>query len=79
VRDDPDLSPANPMMQVLDQPGIGPYVVPGSPVTSSLLSRLPAMPAPQLGQHTEAVLADVLGLGAGQIGKLMDKGIVAGR
>jgi len=79
VRDDPDLSPANPMMQVLDQPGIGPYVVPGSPVTSSLLSRLQATPAPQLGQHTEAVLADVLGLGAGQIGKLMDKGVVAGR
>ncbi len=78
VQDDPDLSPANPMMQVLDQPGIGPYAVPGSPVTSSLLPRLPATPAPLLGQHTEAVLADVLGLGSGQIGKLMDTGVVAG-
>lgn len=79
VRDDPDLSAANPMIGIVDQPGIGSYPAPGSPVASSLFARIPPAPAPQLGQHTEAVLADVLGLGAGQIGRLMDNGIVAGR
>ena len=78
VRQDPDLSPDNPIFSDLDQPGIGRYPVPGSPVTSTAFDRLPPQPAPQLGQHSEAILADILGLSAGQIGALMDKGIVAG-
>jgi 2-methylfumaryl-CoA isomerase len=36
------------------------------------------LPAPWLGQHTEEVLAQVLGLGLGEIGGLFDAGIVAG-
>lgn len=78
VRQDPDLSSENPMYALLDQPGIGAYPVPGSPVISSVFPRLPATPAPLIGQHTEAVLADVLGMASGQIGALMDKGVVAG-
>jgi 2-methylfumaryl-CoA isomerase len=35
--------------------------------------------APLLGEHSEAVLADVLGLGSGAIGALFDKGVVAGQ
>jgi 2-methylfumaryl-CoA isomerase len=38
---------------------------------------LPAAPAPRLGQHSEQILADVLGLASGQIGRLMDAGVVA--
>ena len=34
-------------------------------------------PAPYLGQHSEEVLAESLGLGAGQIARLIDKGLVA--
>ena len=79
VGDDPDLSADNPMMHLLDQPGIGRYITPGSPVNSTAHPRTPPRPAPQLGQHSEEILADVLGLAAGQIGALMDKGIVAGR
>ncbi len=78
VRTDPDLSADNPMFADLLQPGIGHYPVPGSAVTSTAFDRLPPRPAPTLGQHSEAVLADVLGLAAGQIGALMDRGIVAG-
>lgn len=78
VRQDPDMSHDNPMFADILQPGIGTYPVPGSPVTSTVFDRLPHAPAPRLGQHTEAILADILGLGAGQIGKLMDQGIVAG-
>ena len=75
---DPDLSTANPMFADLMQPGIGHYPVPGSPVTSTAFDRLPPCPAPQLGAQSEAILADVLGLGSGQIASLMDRGIVAG-
>ncbi len=34
--------------------------------------------APELGQHTEAVLADLLGLGTADIGDLIDRGVAAG-
>jgi 2-methylfumaryl-CoA isomerase len=75
---DPDLSTDNPMFAMVDQPGIGPYPVPGSPIGFSDAGRVPPAPAPVLGQHSEAILADVLGLGSGQIGALMDAGVVAG-
>ncbi len=77
LRDDPDLSPANPMFSELDQPGIGRYAVPASPIGFSGADRAPAAPAPRLGQHSEEILADVIGLASGQIGRLMDAGVVA--
>lgn len=78
VAEDPDLSPANPVFALVDQPGIGRLPVPGCPVEFGATPRLPPAPAPRLGQHTEAILADVLGLGSGQIGALMDARVVAG-
>lgn len=77
VRDDPDLSTANPMFAEVDQPGIGSYLVPASPIGFSRVDRLPPAPAPRLGQHSEEILADVIGLASGEIGRLMDAGIVA--
>lgn len=77
VAEDPDLSEENPMMRVIHQPGVGALPVPGSPVTFSDLERMGPVPAPVLGEHTEAILADVLGLGSGQIGRLMDEGVVS--
>jgi 2-methylfumaryl-CoA isomerase len=78
VSEDPDLSPDNPMFTMLEQPGIGRFPVPGLPLSSSLVSREPPRRAPALGEHTEAILAEVLGLGGGQIATLFDAGIVAG-
>ncbi len=78
AREDPDLTPANPMFTMLDQPGLGRFPVPGTPFAFSAEPRDPPRPAPRLGEHSEAILADVLGLGSGQIGRLMDAGIVAG-
>ncbi len=77
VAEDPDLSPDNPMFTMLDQPGIGRLPVPGSPVTFSDMARMGPVAAPVLGEHTEEILADLLGLGSGQIGKLVDAGVVA--
>jgi 2-methylfumaryl-CoA isomerase len=38
---------------------------------------LPAAPAPRLGEHTEQVLVELLGLASAQYGRLHDKGVVA--
>jgi len=42
------------------------------------LPQTPPRPAPVLGEHTDEVLAEILGLSALEIGKLHDSGIVAG-
>ncbi len=78
VAQDPDLSPENPMFEIVEQPGIGAYPVPGSPVFFSGADRVAPAPAPVLGADTEAVLADVAGLPGREIGTLFDEGIVAG-
>jgi 2-methylfumaryl-CoA isomerase len=78
VEQDPRCSPANPMWAYVEQPGIGTYRMPASPVDTNAVPRLPPRPAPLLGAHTEEVLADVLGLSAGEIGRLYDDRVVAG-
>jgi len=77
VRHDPDLSADNPMFQIVDQPGIGAYPVPGLPAHFTALPREPARAAPRLGQHSEEILGDLLGLDGHQIGRLVDRGLVA--
>jgi 2-methylfumaryl-CoA isomerase len=78
VTEDPRCSPANPMFVTLQQPGIGEYLVPGSPLEFSKLGRRPPTPAPLLGEHTDQVLAELLGLNDTEIGRLHDAGVVAG-
>jgi 2-methylfumaryl-CoA isomerase len=78
VDQDPRCSTENPMFDQVEQPGIGTYLMPGSPLEFSALERLPARRAPLLGEHTDEVLADVLGLSEAEIGRLHDEGVVAG-
>lgn len=78
VTEDPRLSAANPLFDEIDQPGIGRLLAAGCMVDFSAAPRGPVKPAPVLGQHTDEVLADVLGLPEGKIGALHDAGIVAG-
>ena len=77
VDNDPRCSTDSELFRELAQPGIGTYLTPGSPLSFS--GMLPAEPssAPQLGQHTEQVLADVLRLTPREIGDLHDDGVVA--
>jgi 2-methylfumaryl-CoA isomerase len=75
---DPRCSTANPMFEMVEQPGIGTYLMPGSPLDFSALAREPVRRAPLLGEHTDEVLADVLGLSDAEIGRLHDDGVVAG-
>ncbi|MEP6464290.1 MAG: CoA transferase [Frankiaceae bacterium] len=78
VETDPRCSTDNPMWIDLDQPGVGTYRVPGTPIDSSAVGRVPPGPAPLLGQHTDEILATVLGLSGAEVGKLHDAGVVAG-
>ena len=78
VDQDPRCSTDNPMFEELEQPGIGTYLMPGSPLSFGALERVPVRRAPLLGEHTEEILADVLGLSGTEIGRLHDDGVVAG-
>lgn len=78
VDEDPRCSTESELFREVDQPGIGTYLSPGSPIAFD--ERLPVepAPAPRLGEHTDEILAEHLGLSATEIGALHDEGIVAG-
>jgi len=75
---DPDVTPANPIYHLVEQPDIGTYPVPGVPASFGAVARQPARRAPRLGEHTDEILSGVLGLTDGEIAGLHDRGIVAG-
>lgn len=78
IAHDPDCSTDNPMFAMVEQPGIGSYLMAGSPLDFSQMPRVPVQPAPRLGEHTDEILLEVLGLSEGEVGRLHDEGIVAG-
>lgn len=77
LRDDPRLSEANPILSRVEHVSGATYLTPGAPATIPQRERLPAVRAPYLGEHTEEVLADLLGLSGSAIGRLVDREIVA--
>ncbi len=78
VENDPRCSTSNPMFHEIEQPGIGRYLVPGSPLDFGASPRHTPTRAPILGEHTDEVLVSLLGLGDGEIGKLRDKKVIGG-
>lgn len=78
VDNDPRVGAANPVFETVATPGVGRHRVAGATVRVADLQRQDTAPAPWLGQHTEQVLADVLGLSGAAIGRLFDDGVVAG-
>ncbi len=78
VAEDARCSTVNPLFREIEQPGVGALLVPGSPLGfPGMGERTDHRPAPRLGQDTDAVLADLLGLPSAEIGRLHDTGIVA--
>ncbi len=93
VANDPRCSVANPLFSQQEHPLTGRYLTPGSPLrfaqnpsTENLSAGHPSNlnptdtlvgSAPSLGQHTDEVLGEVLGLSATEIGRLHDAGTVA--
>jgi 2-methylfumaryl-CoA isomerase len=78
VREDSRCSPQNPLFAEIEQPGIGRYPMPGLPLDFGAAPRQPTLPAPRLGEHTDQVLSQVLGVPDAEIARLHDSGIAAG-
>jgi 2-methylfumaryl-CoA isomerase len=76
--EDPRLFKGNPMFEAVRHPSGLSYPAPGAMATIPQDARGPVRPAPRLGQHTDEVLAEVLGMSGGEIAGLHDTGVVAG-
>jgi 2-methylfumaryl-CoA isomerase len=74
---DPRLMAGNPLFSRIEHPSGLAYPAPGFAATLPADVRRPTGPAPRLGEHTDEVLAEVLGLPAGEIARLHDAGVVA--
>jgi 2-methylfumaryl-CoA isomerase len=78
INEDPRCSTQNPIFAEVEHPGIGTYLMPGCPLDFSAVPRVPVRRAPILGEHTDEVLENVLGLSRREIVRLHEQGVVAG-
>ncbi|MBC7727305.1 MAG: CoA transferase [Microbacteriaceae bacterium] len=78
IATDPRLVSGNPLFSSVTHRGGATYPTPGAMATLPQQQRSAARPSPRLGQHTDEVLAERLGLTAAQIGRLHDQGRIAG-
>ena len=78
VNEDRRASAENPMFDHIDQPGVGQVLAPGSPLSFSEIERGRPIVAPRLGEHTDQILLEILGMTSHEVGKLHDDGVVAG-
>jgi crotonobetainyl-CoA:carnitine CoA-transferase CaiB-like acyl-CoA transferase len=65
------------MIVEYDHPDVGKVRLPGNPIKMSGMPGTISKPAPQLGQHTDAVLARLLGFSAERITSLRESGAIA--
>jgi 2-methylfumaryl-CoA isomerase len=75
LTDEPRLFSDNPIFSSVRHPS-GSYPTAGAPARIPGSDRGPAASAPRFGADTEEVLAELLGLGSGEIARLHDAGIV---
>jgi 2-methylfumaryl-CoA isomerase len=75
--EDTRLYKDNPLFQTIRHPSGLSYPAPGAMAAIPQAERAPPKPAPRLGQHTDEVLSEVLGMDGAQIAKLHDEGVVA--
>jgi crotonobetainyl-CoA:carnitine CoA-transferase CaiB-like acyl-CoA transferase len=68
--------PEREMIIEYDHPDVGKVRLPGNPIKMSSMSGTISKPAPQLGEHTNAVLSRLLGFKADQIATLREKNVI---
>jgi 2-methylfumaryl-CoA isomerase len=75
---DPDLA-GNPIMGLVDQPGVGQYLAPASPIRPATDGGEGPRPAraPVLGEHSTGILRGDLGLTEDEVQDLLKRGVVA--
>ena len=68
------------MVRRVPDPVLGQVTIPGFPFKFGALPELPDLRAPLLGEHNAVVLRERLGMDAGAIAKLVERGVlVAGK
>lgn len=75
---DPEASPANPMFSMVSQPGVGDYPFASTPFNFSDFPRNQASRPPSIGEHTDDVLTEVLGMSSDAVHQLRSQGVVGG-
>ena len=78
MANDPRVSVANPVFARMHTQGVGSHLAAGSAIRAANTPTAATAAAPLLGQHTDQVLSEVLGLDSGAIGRLHDRNVVAG-
>ena len=78
IAEEPRLVAGNPIFAQVQHPSGHAYPTPGAPMMFTAHERGTPPRAPRMGEHTDEVLAEVLGLTAHEIGTLHDRGLVAG-
>ena len=78
VANDPRASVKSTLFRNIEQPNIGTYLTPGSPVAFNADIPVEPTAAPALGEHTDQILSELLALSDAEIGHLHDDGVVAG-
>lgn len=75
---DPHLAARNMLVEIPRTDDVGqPVLTPGNPVKLSKVAEGPEARVPWLGEHTEALLRDELGIGAAEVASLRADGAVA--
>ena len=77
VKKDPRCSEANPLIRKIFQKGLGEFPAAGLPLRFQELEEQPLKPAPSLGEHTDEVISNILGLPDHTISDFHDRGIIA--
>lgn len=76
IETDPRGSLQNPLLAVVDQPGIGEYLRTGSPLKFGDASPVHPQPSPLMGGDTERVLSAWLGLNSSELEDLSRAGVI---
>jgi formyl-CoA transferase len=75
VFNDPHIAARN-MLVTVDDPVAGPHKFARSPLHFSAAPTIPTEQAPQLGEHTDTIMKDLLGYKEAEIASLKDKGVI---
>ena len=73
--DDPQLQ-ARDFFRVLEQPGLEPMTVDNAPFRSERIPEPACGRAPELGEHTREVCAELLGMSAAEVDRLIASGVL---
>jgi len=74
--EDPHIGNAREMVQIIDQKDLGMVKVQGNPIKMSATDPRPRGPAPSLGEDTEQILEDLLGVSSDDFIKFKEDGVI---